>query len=361
MSEYWVSKKKYFCKYCEIYIADDVPSRQHHENGLRHKGNRERFIRGLYKEGEKRKKDSEDEKREMARVELAAQAAYSQDIGAGRTKATSSSASASTSKKSTTKAPSKPSNPFTNYSTAASLGYIDPDVERAVAEAALHQSQGVAGEWQVVETATVPTSMTPEGDDGTLTTTALDDGPQSLKRLADQQLEDVRNFKLRRKTLGAGLGEIYDPGEIKLKPRKEVKVEEEVKVKSEPAAPEASLENEQKPKWVAVKWKRATTSDATTPASDGAQATSENTLNEAAVPPSSSENSATVKLESEDSLSRHNSPVVKTEPTPTDEILLKTESEEAKPSTLSIAEPVHSMFRKRKVASGSGSRVKRET
>ena len=70
MSEYWVSKKKYFCKYCEIYIADDVPSRQHHENGLRHKGNRERFIRGLYKEGEKRKKDQDEEKREMARVEL---------------------------------------------------------------------------------------------------------------------------------------------------------------------------------------------------------------------------------------------------------------------------------------------------
>ncbi|KAJ3999613.1 hypothetical protein F5050DRAFT_1736690 [Lentinula boryana] len=359
MSEYWVSKKKYYCKYCETYIADDVPSRQHHENGLRHKGNRERFIRGLYKEGEKRKKDSEDEKREMARVELAAQAAYSQDIGAGRTKATSSSASASTSKKPTTKAPPKPSNPFTNYSTAASLGYIDPDVERAVAEAALHQSQGVAGEWQVVETVTAPTSMTPEGDDATLTTSALDDGAHSLKRLADQQPEDVRNFKIRRKILGAGLGEIYDPGEIKLKPRKEVKVEEEVKVKSEPAAPEASLENEQKPKWVAVKWKRATTSDAT-PASDGAQATSKDTVNEAAGPPLSSDNSATVKLESEDTSSRDNSPVVKTEPTPTDEILPKTESEEAEPSTLSIAEPVPSMFRKRKVASGSGSRVKRE-
>lgn len=69
MSEYWVSKKKYFCKYCDIYIADDAPSRQHHENGLRHKGSVERFIRGIYKTGEKRKKDQEEEKREMARVE----------------------------------------------------------------------------------------------------------------------------------------------------------------------------------------------------------------------------------------------------------------------------------------------------
>lgn len=69
MSEFWVSKKKYFCKYCEIYIADDAPSRNQHETGLRHIGNRDRFIRGLYKDGEKKKKDLEDAKREMAAVE----------------------------------------------------------------------------------------------------------------------------------------------------------------------------------------------------------------------------------------------------------------------------------------------------
>ena len=69
MSEYWVSHKKYFCKYCNIYIADDKPSRTQHEGGLRHKGNVERFVRGLYKAGEKRKQDSEEEKREMARIE----------------------------------------------------------------------------------------------------------------------------------------------------------------------------------------------------------------------------------------------------------------------------------------------------
>lgn len=69
MSEYWLSKKKYWCKYCDIYIADDAPSRQQHESGLRHQGNKERFVRNLYKAGEKRKKDLEEEKREMARIE----------------------------------------------------------------------------------------------------------------------------------------------------------------------------------------------------------------------------------------------------------------------------------------------------
>ena len=69
MSEYWVSKKKYYCKYCETYISDDKPSRQQHENGLRHKGNVERFVRGLYKASEKKVKDTEEERREMARIE----------------------------------------------------------------------------------------------------------------------------------------------------------------------------------------------------------------------------------------------------------------------------------------------------
>jgi len=76
MSEFWVSKKRYFCKYCDTYIADDVPSRQHHENGLRHKGNVDRFVRGLYKAGEKQKKDADEEKREMMRIERAASAAF---------------------------------------------------------------------------------------------------------------------------------------------------------------------------------------------------------------------------------------------------------------------------------------------
>ena len=76
MSEYWVSKKKYFCKYCDIYIADDAPSRQQHENGLRHKGNVERFIRGIYKAGEKHKKDLEEEKREMKRVEQVSEVVF---------------------------------------------------------------------------------------------------------------------------------------------------------------------------------------------------------------------------------------------------------------------------------------------
>ena len=43
MSEYWVSQAKYYCKICCCYIADNKPSRQHHDNGLKHKQKLEQF------------------------------------------------------------------------------------------------------------------------------------------------------------------------------------------------------------------------------------------------------------------------------------------------------------------------------
>ncbi|ORY79309.1 hypothetical protein BCR35DRAFT_97119 [Leucosporidium creatinivorum] len=69
MSEYWVSRDKYWCKYCKIFIADDKPSRILHETGLKHKGNYERFIRDIYKRGEKDQKEKAEEAREIARIE----------------------------------------------------------------------------------------------------------------------------------------------------------------------------------------------------------------------------------------------------------------------------------------------------
>lgn len=53
---------------CKIYIADDKPSRSQHENGLKHKGNVDRYVREVYKKGETNKKDKADEAAELARV-----------------------------------------------------------------------------------------------------------------------------------------------------------------------------------------------------------------------------------------------------------------------------------------------------
>lgn len=69
MSEFWVSRKKWTCKYCDVTINDDIPSKQQHENGLRHKGNVERHLRQAYKKSEKDRKEDSHAKREMAKIE----------------------------------------------------------------------------------------------------------------------------------------------------------------------------------------------------------------------------------------------------------------------------------------------------
>jgi len=220
MSEYWVSHKKYFCKYCNIYIADDAPSKSQHEGGLRHKGNVERFVRGIYKAGEKRKNDLEEEQREMARVEQAANAAFAKDVSAGLVKPGSSS-TPGPSKPAPSKPATKPSSPWANYSTAESLGFTDPDAERLKAEAEQRQTQGIVGEWELLSVE----QPAPPAVEGPGPIPADPGAAAGIKREAEAPVdeEDSRQFKLRKKKVGVGLGEIYDPGliPIKLKAKKE--------------------------------------------------------------------------------------------------------------------------------------------
>ncbi|KAF8844367.1 hypothetical protein BDN67DRAFT_963118 [Paxillus ammoniavirescens] len=289
MSEYWVSHKRYHCKYCNIYIADDKPSRQQHENGLRHKGNVERFVRGLYKEGEKRVRESEEEKGIMASVGKAADAAYALDLASGHAAASSSYPTTSSARAPAPPPakpkPVKPSDPYANYTTAASLGYADTDAE----EAQRRRTMGIPGEWTVV----MPVSPSPSVEISTQWAGRTDvkvedevkveegqvDG-ESKKRpgpTAEIDEEDARTFKLRKKTVGVGLGEIYDPDiiPIKLKTKKEGRKKEE---REQDGAGSTAMmhgtvdgtsdggESQSKPpalKWTKVEWKKA--SDDTPP------------------------------------------------------------------------------------------------
>ncbi|KAF8518723.1 hypothetical protein JB92DRAFT_2901362 [Gautieria morchelliformis] len=202
---------EYRCQYCEIFIADDAPSRSQHENGLRHKGNKDRFIRSLYKAGVKKKIESEEEKREMKHVEQAAQVAYARDIGAGHASTSSSSSTAATPAPGPKPKPPppKPSDPYANYTTAASLGITDPDADRLIGEAKARQSEGRAGDWVAA---------------------AQEDRVGEVRKRVEERVEkraqeepadedDTRRFKMRKKTTAVGLGEIYDPGVIRVKPR----------------------------------------------------------------------------------------------------------------------------------------------
>lgn len=59
----------HWCKYCKIFITDNKPSRQQHETGLKHKGNVERSLKNLYKQGAKEKKDAVKLANELAKID----------------------------------------------------------------------------------------------------------------------------------------------------------------------------------------------------------------------------------------------------------------------------------------------------
>ncbi|CAE6508622.1 unnamed protein product [Rhizoctonia solani] len=253
MSEYWVSKKRYWCKYCGISIADDAPSRQHHEGGLRHKGNVDRYIRDIYKTSEKKKKDAAEEERELKRIDAAAREAYAKDIGSGAAAASTSASSSSSAPAHRPAAakppPPKPTDKFANYSTAESLGFVD----EAVLEAQRRQTEGIAGDWQLVlPTAPAPKSKTPE-----------EGGKRTLQPAQTEEAAAAtssRNFRVGERKVGAGLEEIWEPDiPIRVKVKTEAQSaqpeQEEVKPKTEIdyGLPQAT----EKPMWKPTTWSKA--------------------------------------------------------------------------------------------------------
>lgn len=97
----------------------------------------------------------------------------------------------------------KPSDPYANYSTAASLGYTDPDAE----EAQQRMEAGTPGAWTVVAKSTEEVVVVVEGG-------AAEEETRAGEKRGATEAEDVRAFKLRKKTAEVGLDEIYDPAKI---------------------------------------------------------------------------------------------------------------------------------------------------
>lgn len=69
MADVWISRKRWTCKYCNVTINDDIPSRRHHENGLRHKHNVERALRALHKENDAKRRAEVQAHMELLRIE----------------------------------------------------------------------------------------------------------------------------------------------------------------------------------------------------------------------------------------------------------------------------------------------------
>ncbi|SPO22730.1 uncharacterized protein UTRI_01408 [Ustilago trichophora] len=146
MADVWISRKRWTCKYCDVTINDDLPSRRHHESGLRHKQNVEKALQDLYRKGEEERKDAERIRKEMAQIEVLAAESYAKDQASGHQSALApavSSSSPRTSAVSSTSAQPKPVQALSRQST------------RPIGEPGKEATQPAAqvGEWESVEPA----------------------------------------------------------------------------------------------------------------------------------------------------------------------------------------------------------------
>lgn len=131
------------------------------------------------------KKDKSEEAKEVARVEAVRPSPDGLDSGTRLTRSlrmqaaaaamglpppadpsSSRSSSSSSSRPTPAAPPPKPTDPYANYTTAASLGYRDEVAERAAAEAEQRQNEGVIGAWQKVVKPRAPPAPAPVGAAG---------------------------------------------------------------------------------------------------------------------------------------------------------------------------------------------------
>jgi WW domain-binding protein 4 len=220
-------------------------------------------------------------------------------------------------------AASKPSTSggvYANYTTAKDLGIAQEEEQRAAEALAVQQSQGVVGQWEVVD---VPRPSA--SSDATI--------PQKRFHQEDED-EEGEGFRIKKKKLAVGLGEIYDPGKIVLGPKSKQKEEVHTEVQGQSQSssteqPTTSLT------WSKKRWKM-----------DHSEPTSGNEI--------------PVKIEAEEErISQENTKKEEEEEVPEDHLKKEPQQEQPLESTVdsnnaseqSQTVPTTSMFKKRKAPS----------
>ncbi|KAI3614588.1 hypothetical protein CBS9595_003859 [Malassezia furfur] len=247
MADVWIGRKRWTCTYCQVTINDDVPSRQHHESGMRHKNNVERALRGLYKDTAAQRREAERHAREIAEIEYAAGRAHRKQDGAEAAQVQGGAGDAPAPKA------WAPSDKMATYTTAKALGVRDEDEQAWQAQFARRKAAARVGEWETV--AAAPRAVR---DDAAEPVAA---GPAAQGAAPVTERQHARSFVLREQTLGneedEALPEIVvkrrrtDAGEPRVKEEpQEPRVKEEPlepRVKEEPQEPRVKKEHGEEP------------------------------------------------------------------------------------------------------------------
>ncbi|ETN24945.1 hypothetical protein PPTG_01106 [Phytophthora nicotianae INRA-310] len=80
MVDYWVSKERHYCKYCNAWMQNDKMSIKHHEQGRRHKEKVEETLKHKRKAKSEANNSQKELNDQLKQIEEAAQAKYAQDM-----------------------------------------------------------------------------------------------------------------------------------------------------------------------------------------------------------------------------------------------------------------------------------------
>ncbi|KAJ9060665.1 hypothetical protein DSO57_1028518 [Entomophthora muscae] len=81
MSEFWVSGKKYWCKFCRTFVYDNRACRQNHDSSQKHKDNVKKHLRSLEIKAGKASCSSSKTQVELDRINKSAAKQYAIDTG----------------------------------------------------------------------------------------------------------------------------------------------------------------------------------------------------------------------------------------------------------------------------------------
>ncbi|WFD20841.1 NADPH dehydrogenase [Malassezia caprae] len=149
MADVWISRKRWTCKYCQVTINDDPPSRRHHESGMRHKHNVERALRALHRDTDAQRRADQEKQRAMQRIEQAAAREHARYDARRTERPIAAPAPSAIPRPEPARRPAawKPSDKMSHYTTAASLGLQD-EAPAPAPRAASHTAE--IGAWETV-------------------------------------------------------------------------------------------------------------------------------------------------------------------------------------------------------------------
>ncbi|TPX36444.1 hypothetical protein SeLEV6574_g08041 [Synchytrium endobioticum] len=224
-NRYKLGTQKYWCERCKIFVTDNKPSRQMHENGGRHKAAVAEYLRDIEKRAETKRTEDAKTRDMLLRIERAATRQYAQDISGHKSQIVAPirqsmyprvGANAATCSASPQPLP-KHLLPTIPPSASTYTGPIRLSGDDKPAELAPTADMGVAGAWTAVPVhqQVIPaTRICNDGDDD-----VKPDMHEDVKQHevvdedeadADLDVKKSRQFRILEKTLGVGDSIITD-------------------------------------------------------------------------------------------------------------------------------------------------------